>query len=102
MKVLGYCEGSLVLIVPGGGDFDDIVAAGEGGGVDGAAAGLGVGDDGVPPVIIDGHIVGDIGIINNGDYIRLTVVEYIWHVGRNVHFIVRMVFGLQDNIFFAS
>ena len=97
--LLGHRELAFVVVVPGGGDFDDIVAAGEGGHIDGAAARLGVGDDGVPPVVVDRYIVSDIGVVNNVDYIQFTVVIDIGHVGRNVHLGVRKTaFNINMNI----
>ena len=82
---LGDGESAIVLVVPGGGDVDGVVAAGKGGHIDGAATGFGVGNDSVPPVIIDGHVIGDVGVIYNGDYAQLAVIVHIGHVGRNVH-----------------
>ena len=42
-------------MIPGGGDVDGVVAGGQGGDVDGATAGFGVGDDGVPPIVVDAN-----------------------------------------------
>lgn len=78
-------------MVPGGGDVDGVVAAGEGGHVDGAAAGFGVGNDSVPPIVVDGYIIGCIDIINDGDYAQLTVVIDIGHISRDVHLGVSVV-----------
>ncbi len=83
--LLGHRELAFEVVVPGGGDFDDVVAAGEGGDVDGATAGLGVSDDGVPPVVVDRYIVSGINIINNGDHTQLSVIIDIGHVGRGIH-----------------
>lgn len=85
-------------MVPGGGDFDGVVTTGERGDVDGAAAGLGVSEHHIPPVVRDGYIVGHVGIIHNGDSAGFAVVEHIGHVGRDARLGVGIVSRLQDNM----
>ncbi len=82
--MLGHGELAFVVVVPGGGDFDDVVAAGEGGHIDGAAARLCVGDDGIPPVVVDGYIIGGADIIHNGDNASHIIIINIRHICRDV------------------
>ena len=100
--MLGHGELAFVVVVPGGGDFNGVVTAGEGGHVDGAAAGLGVSDDGVPPVVVDGDIVSDIGVVNNGDHAQLTVVIDVRHIGRDVPLRWWVVGRMKNNISITS
>lgn len=83
--LLGHRELAFEIVVPGSGDFDDVVAASERGDVDGAAARLGVSDDGVPPVVVDGDIVSHAGIINDGDHAQFTAVVHIGHISRRIY-----------------